>query len=189
MEPLLAERSLTGARRSQRGNTAFYAAPSDVYKTSDGWIIVPTVGHQMFRRWARAVGREDLTCDPRCKDDITRADNAEMINEVMSAWCASRTRDEAIAELERARVPCAPVYDLDEALADPQVRARNLLEEVGYPGSPAPVPVASPPARLSETPARIRRRAPGTGEHNDEVLIELGYSVDEIAAFRGQGVI
>jgi len=189
MEPLIAERAVTGTRREQRGNTAFYAAPSDIYKTRDGWIIVPTIGKRMFRSWARLVGREDLLDDPRCKDDITRADNAELINEVMSAWCAARTRDEAIAELERARVPCGPVYDLDETMADQQVRARKLLEGVDYPGSQSKIPLASPPARLSETAARIRRRAPTLGEHNDEVLAEIGFSADEIAALRGEGVI
>jgi crotonobetainyl-CoA:carnitine CoA-transferase CaiB-like acyl-CoA transferase len=189
MDPLIAERAVTGAVRKQLGNTSFYTAPSDVYRTRDGWIIVPTIGDQMFRRWARLVGREDLTEDPRCKDDITRATNAQLINEVMSEWCAARTRDEAIAELERARVPCGPVYDLHETLTDAQVRARNLLEEVEYPGSSSPVPISSPPARLSQTPARIERRAPMLGEHTEEVLRELGFSADEITMFRNEGVI
>ncbi|HVG18869.1 MAG TPA: CoA transferase, partial [Blastocatellia bacterium] len=134
MAPLLAERGARGVRREQMGNTGFYTAPSDVYATRDGWVIVPTIGDQMFRRWAQLVGREDLIGDPRCSDDITRGNNADLINRVMADWCAARTRDEAIAQLESARVPCGPVYDLGEVLDDRQVRARNLLEEVEYPG-------------------------------------------------------
>jgi crotonobetainyl-CoA:carnitine CoA-transferase CaiB-like acyl-CoA transferase len=189
MTPLLAERSVTGTRRKQMGNTGFYTAPSDVYATRDGWIIVPTIGDQMFRRWARLVGREDLIEDPRCSDDITRANNAEVINEAMTGWCAARTRDEAIAQLETARIPCGPVYDLDEVLTDEQVRARNLLEEMDYPGGGKPVPLAATPVRLSESPGKVHHRAPTLGEHTNEVLLELGFSEDDIARFHDECVI
>jgi formyl-CoA transferase len=130
-----------------------------------------------------------LIADPRCKDDISRGNHASLINDVMRDWCAARTRDEALGELERARIPCGPVYDLDEVLADPQVNARHLLEAVEYPGGTAPVPIAAPPVRLNETPAEVRRRAPQLGEHTDEVLRELGFAAQEIVAFRQAGVI
>jgi crotonobetainyl-CoA:carnitine CoA-transferase CaiB-like acyl-CoA transferase len=189
MTPLLAEREVTGIRRKRLGNTGYYTAPSDAYRTRDGWIIVPTIGDDMFRRWTRLVGREDLLSDPRCSDDLTRGDNADLINEVMSAWCAARTRDEAIAELERARIPCGPVYELDEVLTDAQVQARHLLEQVAYPGGSRPVPVSNVPLRMSETPAEVRRHAPLLGEHTDEILAALGFTRDEIAAFRRDKVI
>jgi crotonobetainyl-CoA:carnitine CoA-transferase CaiB-like acyl-CoA transferase len=189
MHPLLIERAVTGIRRTQRGNTAFHAAPSDTFRTRDGWIIVPTIGAPMFRRWTRLVGREDLNDDPRLKDDISRADNYEVINEVMSVWCASRTREEAVAELERARIPCGPVYSLDEVLTDPQVNARNLIEEHDFPGAQKPIPLSNTPMRLSQTPGSIRRRPPRLGEHTDEVLTELRFTEDEIAAFRSAGAI
>ena len=189
MTPLLAELKTTGIRREQLGNTAYYAAPSDAYQTKTGWIIVPTVGAPMFRRWARLVGREDLIDDPRCKDDISRGNNAQIINEAMSRWCAERTRDQAIAELETARIPCGPCYDLQEVISDPQVRSRKLLEQIEYPGATAPVPVANPPLRLSETPAPAVRRAPMLGEHTDEVLNEIGFSLEEIADLRAANAI
>jgi crotonobetainyl-CoA:carnitine CoA-transferase CaiB-like acyl-CoA transferase len=184
MTPLLAELKTMGIRREQLGNTAYYAAPSDAYRAKDGWILVPTVGGPMFRRWARLVGREDWIDDPRFADDLVRGDNAKIINEEMSRWCAERTRDQAIAELEAARVPCGPCYNLDEVLADPQVNARNLLEEVEYPGGLKPVPISSPPIRLSESPAESRRRAPTLGEHTDVVLSEIGFTNAEIQALR-----
>lgn len=190
MTPLLAERKTMGVRREQLGNTGYYTAPSDAYQTRDGgWIIVPTIGDQMFRRWARLAGREDLIDDPRFQDDISRGNNSSLINEAMSAWCSRRTRQQAIAELEAARIPCGPCYDLDEVLADPQVNARKLLEEVAYPGGARPVPIASTPVRLSESPAEACRRAPALGEHNDEVLSEIGFTTGEIAALRGDGAI
>ena len=128
----------------------------------------------MFRRWARLVSREDLTEDERCKDDISRGNNYALINEAMTSWCAARTKEQAIAELEEARVPCGPVYDLDEVLADPQVRIRNLIEEVEFPGGTRPVPIAAPPARVTETLPGRATRAPTLGEHTSEVLTEIG---------------
>ena len=189
MTPLLAELKTMGIRREQLGNTGYYAAPSDAYRTSDGWIIVPTIGGPMFSRWARLIGREDMIEDPRFKDDISRGNNAEAINAAMSEWCSARTREQAVAELEAARVPCGPCYRLDEVLTDPQVNSRKLLEAVEYPGGTKPVPIAGTPLRMSETPARTPRRAPTLGEHTDDVLAELGFTIEDIAAFRGAGLI
>ncbi|HKV42513.1 MAG TPA: CoA transferase [Blastocatellia bacterium] len=189
MTPLLAERAVTGIERRQQGNTAYYTAPSDIYRVRDGWIVVPTIGGRMFNRWARLMGREDLIGDSRLSDDINRANNYSVINEVMAAWCSGYSRDEAVAALEQARLPCGPVYSLDEVLADPQVRSRGLLEYVEHAGSKQKIPVASTPVRLSLTPGTIRHPAPRTGEHTDQVLSELGYSQGEIAALRAQGVV
>jgi crotonobetainyl-CoA:carnitine CoA-transferase CaiB-like acyl-CoA transferase len=189
MMPLLAERVVTGAMRRPQGNTSYYTAPSDIYRVRDGLIVVPTIGEPMFRRWARLVGREDLIGDPQFRDDINRADNHQVINEVMSEWCAQHTREEATRALEQARIPCGPVYDLDEVLDDPQVKARRLMEYVDFPGAPRAVPVAGTPVRLSETPGSVRRRAPTLGEHTDEILTELGFTAQEIADFRAAGAV
>lgn len=189
MTPLLAERKTMGIRREQLGNTGYYAAPSDAYQTSDGWIIVPTIGDPMFRRFARVIGREDLIDDPRLADDISRGNNAAVINEAMSSWCSARTRTEAIAALEAGRIPCGPCYDLDEVLSDPQVNSRQLLEEVEFPGSKEPVPIASTPVRLSEMNERSIHRAPMLGEHTDEVLFQIGFSDREIAELRIAGAV
>jgi crotonobetainyl-CoA:carnitine CoA-transferase CaiB-like acyl-CoA transferase len=183
------ECELTGIVRSRQANTSYYTAPSDAYRTLDGWINVPTIGDGMFRRWAKLVGCEELIDDPRCKDDITRAANAELIGDVMSRWCAARTRDEAIRQLERARIPCGPVYALDEVLADPQVEARRLLQRTEFSGDDRPVPVSGPAARLSRSPGDVRRPAPLLGQHTDEILSELGFTAERIGTFRSQGVI
>lgn len=189
MTPLLAELKTMGIQRKQLGNTGYYAAPSDVYQTSDGWIIVPTIGDPMFRRWARTIGREELINDPRLGDDLSRGNNAAVINKAMSAWCSERTREQAIAELEAGRIPCGPCYDLDEVLGDPQVSARNLLEEIEYPRGTKPVPIARTPVRLSDAPAGKTLRAPTLGEHTDEVLAQIGFSAGEIAELRDAGAV
>src|SRR5499427_5857150 len=189
MQTLLAERYVTGVERRQQGNTAFHVAPSDAYRTKDGWIIIHVIGNPMFERWAKLVGRADLIGDRRCDDDIARANNHQLITEAMNAWSNQRSTDEAMRELEEARVPCGKVYGLDEVFDDPQVNARELIGFVEYPGAAKPVPLPNTPVRLSETPGEVRSRAPMLGEHTDEVLKELGFSVEEIAAFRADKTI
>ena len=189
MQALLAERYVLGVERRQQGNTAFHVAPSDTYRTKDGWIIIHVIGNAMFERWAKLVGRADLIDDPRCADDITRANNHQLITEAMNAWTEQRTTEEAMRELEEARVPCGKVYDLGEVFDDPQVKSRELIGFVEYPGSAKPVPTPNTPVRLSETPGEVRRRAPTLGEHTDEVLRELAFSDVEITVFRDSGVI
>lgn len=151
--------------------------------------MVQVISNAIFARWAKLVGRPDLIDDPRCSDDLTRGDNYELINEAMNAWTTQRSTAEAIAQLEAARIPCGPVNDLGTALNDPQVKARELFQLLEYPGSPKMIPVPATPVRLSETPGEIRHRAPLIGEHSNEVLAELGFSEDEIAAFRLTNVI
>jgi crotonobetainyl-CoA:carnitine CoA-transferase CaiB-like acyl-CoA transferase len=189
MQAFLSERAVTGIAREQRGNAGFYAAPADAYQTADGWILVQTVGSDMFARWARLVGREELIGDPRFLTDLDRADQRAMVTDAMKAWLCGKTSAQAIAELERARIPAGPVLDLPEVLNDPQVNARGLLEYRDYPGAPKPVPLAAPAMRLSATPAQIRHRAPMLGEHTDEILAELGYAEDEIAELRARKAV
>jgi crotonobetainyl-CoA:carnitine CoA-transferase CaiB-like acyl-CoA transferase len=189
MQSLLAERSVLDIERRQTGNASFHTAPADTYRTRDGWIVVSVIGSEMFARWTRLVGREDLLRDPCFADDLSRANHQHVIAEIMNAWLATRTTAQAVAEFEAARIPAGPVLDLGQVLEDPQVKARELLKYMEYPGSPKPVPMADTAVRLSATPGNVRHRAPMLGEHTDEVLAELGYSTTGIKALRQDEVV
>jgi len=169
-----------------RGQTS---APSDVFRTKDGWIIAYAIGNPMFRRWARLMGEEHWLTDPRFKDDRGRGDHGDVISKRMAQWTTERTTDEALAELEKAKIPAGPLYSPQQALEDAHIRAAGLLHDTDYPGLPRPAPLAPTPVDLSETPGRFAHRAPMLGEHTDEILAELGYSKAAIDALRAANVI
>jgi len=112
-----------------------------------------------------------------------------VISKRMSEWTAERTTAEALAELEKARVPAGPLYSPQQALEDAHIRAAGLLTDTDYPGLPRLVPLAPTPVDLSETPGRFRHRAPQLGEHTEAILAELGYRGPAIADLRARGVI
>ena len=179
----LIEQEVKGTNRVPQGNPGHFSAPNDAYRTKDGWIICMVVGNPLFRRWCELVGVPEWADDPRFAGDQPRADNVAAITERMQAWCAARTTEEAIAQLEEARVPAGPMYSLEEALRDPHARARGLFQPTEYPGLPKPAPLADTPVKLSETPGGIRQRPPTLGEHTDAILDALGFNGEEIAAF------
>jgi crotonobetainyl-CoA:carnitine CoA-transferase CaiB-like acyl-CoA transferase len=186
---LLIEQGVLGINRVPTGNRGQTAAPVDIFKTRDGWILLQVIGQPLFERWARLMGEDHWLTDPRFKDDISRGDNSVVISERMSRWCAERTTGEALEILGRAMIPAGPVLKPQQTLDDPHVKAMGFLEEVDYPGLPKPAPLARGALKLSETPGAIRHRAPTLGEHTDAILAELGYDAAAIADLRDQGVV
>jgi crotonobetainyl-CoA:carnitine CoA-transferase CaiB-like acyl-CoA transferase len=185
---MLIEQAVIETNRVPTGNRGQTSAPVDIFGTRDGWILVQVIGQPLFKRWARLMGEEHWLTDARFKDDISRGDNGAVVSARMSRWCAERTTAEALEILGAAKIPAGPVLKPQQALDDPQVNAMRFFQPVEFPGAPRPAPVAKVPVQLSETPGSIRRRAPLLGEHTDEILEELGYNSEAIAALRKKGV-
>lgn len=185
----LTEEAVTGIGRTGSGNRVQTSAPSDVFATRDGHILMHTVGNGLFRRCAELVGAPEWLEDPRFASDEERGVNNAPLCERLAGWCAGRTTAEALAELERAGVPAGPVLSAREVLSHPQVLAAGLMQALAHPGLDAPVPVVVPPVGLSATPGSLRSGAPAVGADTDAVLRGLGYGDADIARLRGAGTV
>jgi crotonobetainyl-CoA:carnitine CoA-transferase CaiB-like acyl-CoA transferase len=185
---MLIEEAVLHPGREPTLNRSQTSGPSDIYKTKDGWITVAVNGDPLFRRVAKLIGAPEWIGDARFASDKARGDNGAIISERLGRWCAERSIADAIAAFEGARVPAGPVYRMAETLADPHVRASDIFTTVEFPWI-GRAPIAATPVKLHGTPGEIRRRPPLLGEHNDEVLRELGYSADEISAFKEDGTV
>jgi len=187
--PALVEQQILQVNRVPTMNRGQTSAPSDLFRTKDGWIIAYAIGNPMFARWATLLGEPEWLTDPRFKDDEARGEHAEIISKRVTEWTAPRTTEEALKEMEAAKIPAGPLYTPQQALDDAHIRQAGLLVDTQYPGSPRPVPLAPTPVDLSETPGRFQRHAPKLGEHTDAILGELGYDRAAIDALRAKKVV
>jgi crotonobetainyl-CoA:carnitine CoA-transferase CaiB-like acyl-CoA transferase len=183
------EQAATGIGRVPSGNRAQSSAPADLFRTRDGWILIQVVGNPLFARIAKLIGAPELIDDPRYASDEARGDRGAEISELVGRWCADRDSREALEALDRARIPCGPVYSPQEVLDDPHVREAELFERVPFPGMNDGATVARKIVTLSREPHVPFRRAPLLGEHTDAILRDLGYGEADIASLEASGAI
>lgn len=184
----LIEEHLLNLDREASANRSQSYGPSDIFKTSDGWIIVQVIGPSMFKRWTRIMECQELLDDPRFVDDEARGRNGALLSEMMGKWCLQRTREQALAELGEAKIPAGPVLSPAEVIADSAIAQSGAFVWL-QPSQRTNTPYVAAPFNLSRTPLEIKKHAPLMGEHTDEVLNEYGFVAGEIEALRSNNII
>jgi len=157
-----------------------------VYETADGYITVSTMADVEWKGMARATGHLEWLDDPRFATPGGRVANSDARLRMVGEVLRERTSAEWLALLEAEDVPCAPILSREELIADPQVAENELLIVEDHPLA-GRIRHARPAARFARTPASIARPAPALGQHNREILGQIGYSDQEIASLRERG--
>ena len=185
----------TGAVPQRQGNSHPSLAPYQDFPTLDGAMLLAIGNDGQFGRFSHAVGKPEWAADPRFATTAQRNINRTALIPAMSEVTRTRTTADWVALLGEKAVPCGPINSVDEAFAEPQAIARNLVvhqavaQESFAPAAIKNIATVASPLRLVDTPPVLHRAPPAMGQHTDEVLHSLGLDVASIAVLRDKGVV
>jgi len=167
----------------QAGNDHPTSIPTGVFKTTDGHINIATTGGAIWRRFCQALGAEALMQRPEYQEAKARSQNRKALNAEIDSYTQHKSSAEWIDIMNKAGVPCGPIYSIDQVFADPQVAHLGMDQSVKKKDG-SMLHVVGQPVGLSRTKSTIAAPPPALGEHTNEVLKEFGFSAKDIAALR-----
>ena len=178
---------MSGEIPGQVGNNHPTGVPTGTFRTRDGYVnIAPTP--PMWPRFCKAIGREDLIDHADYATSKARRSRRDELNAMIEGITRDLDRAALIERLNSAGIPCGPVYSVDQAFADPQVRHLGIAQTVDSKAL-GEITLLGQPVTLSRTPSKLETAAPEPGEHTDEILAESGFSAQDIARFRERGAV
>ena len=170
------------------GNAHPNIAPYEIFPVNDGWIMVGAANDRQWATLCNIMNRTDLLNDARFEGNSKRvAHRVELLAELNQTF-SQRNAREWLDALMQAGLPCAPINDLPQVFADPQTEARNMILETQHPTAGA-IRMTGFPYKLSATPAEVHAPPPTLGQHTDEILAQLRYSDEEIAALHQKNAV
>ncbi len=179
----------TGTPPGRMGNRHPSICPYRDFTCSDGSLIVAAANDNLWDRFARAIGREDLADDPRWAENPDRVEGRDELEKEIDKTMAAKTRAEWAKIISDGGVPCGPVKDISEITEDPQVLHREMVVEVKH-AKTGTLRMMGIPIKLSDTPGAITLPPPLLGEHTDEILCNLlDFSGEEVESLREKGVV
>jgi formyl-CoA transferase len=186
--PQAANYRLTGKVKPRTGSRSTNIAPRNAYQCKDGkWVGLSGATQKMTERLFGAIGRADLIADPRYRTNALRVPRAAELDAIIGAFIAQRTQAENVEFFEQAEVTIGPIYDIAQILEDPHVLERELVAD--YPDAEmGQFPMHHVVPRMSATPGSIRSPAPALGQHNRELLREIGVDDDAYERLLAAGV-
>ncbi|WP_431935488.1 CaiB/BaiF CoA transferase family protein [Micromonospora sp. RP3T] len=179
-----------GVVQQRTGNRSLNNAPRNTYRTADGhWVAISTSANSIAERVLTLVGHAEVISEEWFATGAGRARHADLLDGYVADWIGARTRAEVIESFTAAGAAVAPVYAPDELLADPQVRALDMITQVPDPDL-GQIRMQNVLFRMSATPGEIRFTGRGVGADTDEVLgDELGIGAERLAELRDRGVL
>jgi crotonobetainyl-CoA:carnitine CoA-transferase CaiB-like acyl-CoA transferase len=179
---------LDGQVPQRQGSGHPMIVPYQVFRTQDGEMFIVGANQRLWTRLCQALQRQDLLQDPRFASNQERVKHRHLLVPVLQSETGKYPTATLNDMLDKAGVPCAPVNTIDRVLHDPQTAAREMIVDVPHPLIPH-LKLLGIPIKLSDTPGDIRLPPPLKGQHNEDILQELGYTAAEIRLFRERQVI
>jgi formyl-CoA transferase len=170
------------------GNAHPNIVPYQVFKASDGFIIIGVGNEEQWKRFCKVLEREDLATDPRFETNAKRLENRNILIPIIEEIIKQKPSDYWLKKLDEAHIPAGPINTVDRAINDEQVKARNFIQEINHPTA-GRIKLMKNPIHFGDIDLDIYRHPPLLGEHTEEILTELGYSKDDIKVLREKGVI
>ena len=178
----------TGVAPRAMGSAHPLNAPYQAFEASDGWIVVGGANQKNWLRMLEALNAPELAGDPRFKSGADRMGHLKELGTELAKRFRTKPAKYWLDALEDKGVPCGPVNDMLQALADPQTLAREMVVEVEH-SALGPVKTLGLPVKFSATPGKVRTGAPLYGEHTREVLYACGFDDQQIERFEKEGAI
>ena len=190
MESTVSEYDQLGAIRERTGAILEKIAPSNVYPTADGDMIIMGANQDtVFARLCNAMQQPELATDERFSGHVARGENQAELDGIISTWTRQLAAGELLALLEQHAVPAGRIYRAPEMLADEHFIARETIVDVEHPEYDN-LKMQNVFPRLSATPGRIKWTGPGLGQHNKDIYQGLlGYDAADLERLRQEGII
>jgi formyl-CoA transferase len=177
--------TMSGEVPGQAGNNHPTSIPTGVFKTSDGYINIAATGQKMWTKICELIGEPQMANDPKYNSGAARLENRDELNGILEKHTVKRSSAEWVDALNKAGVPCGPIYSVDQAFNDAQVKHLGIARGVRNQEQKM-IHLVGQPVSLSRTPSNIVAATPLLGEHTDEVLAEFGFGNDEISRLRAE---
>lgn len=178
MEAVVPEFSGAGAIRQPSGTTVTGIVPTNTYRCKNGkYVVIGGNGDSIFQRLMQTAGHPEMANDPRMTNNAGRVIHEQEIDNAIAAWCMSKSSEEILELLDKAKVPAGPIYNVQDMFEDPHFNERGMFEQVEINGKPLKIPAILP--KLSETPGRTDWPGGDVGSHTDDILKNILFLSDE----------
>ena len=178
----------TGIAPGPMGSAHPLNAPYQAFQTSDGWVTLGAANQNNWLKMLDALDRPELSEDPRFIDNHSRIKRQKELADVLDPILREKTTEEWLERMELIGVPAGPILDVCQMHKDPQTIAREMVVEVEH-TTEGKVKTLGLPVKFSKTPGKVVHGAPLYGEHTRDVLVELGYSIEQVNELAGAGVV